>query len=251
MSIYALADLHLPFGAPEKTMEFFGPSWHRYTERIEEAWKNTIKDTDLILLPGDISWAMTPEQAEKDLLWIDALPGTKLMLKGNHDYWWASLSKVKKVLPPSIHLIQNNVFNWNGFSIGGSRLWDTPEYTFGAYIQYKENPKQKAMESHEAPEEAEKLFVRELQRLEMSLAGLDPHAKKRIAMTHYPPIGADLKPSRASALLEKYKVDCCVFGHLHNVKEQSLPFGEKNGVRYLLTSADYLAFQPFRLFISE
>ncbi len=247
MAVFALADLHLAFSVPDKNMEFFGPSWSRYTDRIETAWKGLVGQEDLVLLPGDISWAMTPEAASIDLRFIDSLPGTKVMIRGNHDYWWTSLSKIKQVLPPSIHLIQNDVFNWKGISIGGARLWDTPEYNFGDAIEYKENPREKKQEKVDQALENEKIFVRELNRLELSLQQIDPQAKIKIAMTHYPPIGASLISSRASAILEKYNVDICVFGHLHNVRENALPFGEKKGVRYLLTSADYLKFIPLKL----
>lgn len=242
MTIWTLADLHLSFGNPKKTMEVF-PGWENYAARIQEGWRKTVKEGDLVLVPGDISWAMKPEDALKDLDWIDQLPGEKLIIRGNHDYWWPSASKLKGLLPPSFHFIQNNAFNWNGSSFAGARLWDTHEYRFSDYIEFVENPREREKQVNEA--ETERIFVRELDRLKLSLEKLDPKAKHRIALTHYPPIGPNLKPSRASALLEDYGVDICVFGHLHNVKE--LDFGEARGVRYIFASADYLGFTPIKV----
>lgn len=247
MSVWALADLHLSFGTPDKGMEVFGEKWNNHHEKIKEHWLQQINSDDLVLIPGDISWAMRPEEAKADLDWIHVLPGTKVMLRGNHDYWWTSLSKIDKVLPSSIHLIQNNFFLWKGIAVGGARLWDTSEYSFGEFIEYMDNPKAKTLTKVDNLAEAEKIFERELGRLEASLKCLPRDAYMRIAMTHYPPIGADLQPSRASALLEKYGIKHCVFGHLHNVRPGALPFGEKNGVAYTLTSCDYVDFCPVKI----
>ncbi len=247
MAIWALSDLHLSFGAPSKSMEVFGPAWKDYSEKIKREWQNHISSTDLILVAGDISWGMNLEQALKDLLWIDALPGTKVIIKGNHDYWWDSPAKMKKSLPPSIHFIQNNSFDWNGVSIGGSRLWDTSEYNFNSFIEFADNPRENKKETHVSVEENEKIFLRELERLRLSLKTLNPQASTRIAMTHYPPISADLKDSKASLILEEFNIDICVFGHLHSVKKDSLHFGEKNKIKYLFTSCDYLDFIPLRI----
>lgn len=141
MTVWVLSDPHLAFGVPEKTMEAFGPSWKDYANKIEQHWRETIGPDDLVLLPGDISWAMQLDEALVDLKWIDALPGTKVIIRGNHDYWWSSSAKLSKVMPPSIHFINNNVFNWKGITIGGSRLWDTPEYSFNQFIEFQENPR--------------------------------------------------------------------------------------------------------------
>lgn len=241
MSVWAIADLHLSFGVPEKTMEVFGPEWMNYGEKLKIHWEAVVKPDDLVLLAGDISWAMRLEQAKVDLDWIEALPGTKVMIKGNHDYWWSSVSKVKSILPPSLHIIQNNAFHWGAYSIGGARLWDTEEYDFNAYIELRDMP---VSPSKEEKPDQEKIFKRELERLELSLKALDQTAQKRLVMTHYPPISADLQPSKTAALLETYHVDVCVFGHLHSVKREKPLFGTHNGVHYALTSCDYLDFKP-------
>lgn len=246
MAIFALADLHLALAIPDKSMEFFGESWARYVERMEESLNRLVKQDDLILIPGDISWAKRAEDALVDLTWIDKLPGTKLLLRGNHDYWWSSPSQVRKLLPSSLKAIQNDSFEWEGYSIGGSRLWDTSEYNFNGYINFVQNDRVKKLHALEDPAEQEKIFLRELHRLELSLKTLKPDLKK-IAMTHYPPIGPDMLPSRASHLLEKYGVETCVFGHLHNVKKEIPLFGEARGINYILTAADYLSFIPVQI----
>lgn len=250
MSIWVLADLHLAFGNPSKSMEVFGPAWKDYPEKIKTSWEATVGPDDLVLIPGDLSWAMKPEDALIDLEWIDRLPGQKLILRGNHDYWWPTSAKLKGLLPPSFSFIHNNAFEWNDVAFGGSRLWDTKEYSFDPFIEFVENPlskKKTAEELVKQKEENERIFVRELNRLTMSLEKLNPKAKTRIALTHYPPIGADLRPSRASAILEDFGIDICVFGHLHNVRAKSLNFGSARGVKYLFASADYLDFTPIKV----
>lgn len=249
MRIWAIGDLHLSFGVANKSMDIFGPNWEAHAEKIASNWRSTIHADDLVLVPGDLSWALKLEEAVPDLKWVDALPGTKVMIKGNHDYWWGSLGKIAPVLPPSIHLIQNNVFNWKGVTIGGARLWDTPEYSFNKFVEFRENPKAKVKDAEELVQEefSQKIFDRELERLKMSLGKLDPNAKVRIAITHYPPIGADLKPSRAAQILEQHQIQICVFGHLHNLKANQPLFGEARGVRYVLSSCDYIHFQPIAI----
>lgn len=248
MSVWAIADLHLSFGIKDKKMDVFGEEWVGWTEKIARSWHSLISSEDLILLPGDFSWATRLEDVKPDLKWLDQLPGTKVLLRGNHDYWWSSVSKVKKILPPSVHIIQNNAFQWKNISIAGARLWDTPEYQFINNAITEKNVREKIQKVYEEDQTAiEKIFSRELGRLEVSLKQLHPDAEHRLAMTHYPPIAANLKKSRASELLEKYRVSLCVFGHLHGFSPGSLPFGKKNGVRYLLTSCDYIQFTPLRI----
>jgi predicted phosphohydrolase len=228
-------------------MDVFGEQWHGYMDKIQANWKNTIAPQDLVLIPGDISWALHLSDAKIDLEWIHALPGTKVLLRGNHDYWWNSLKQIEKVLPPSLHIIQNNAYVWEGFVIGGARLWDTQEYSFNSFVNFTPNPKKKLTEEVDNTPESSKIFERELGRLEISLKEMNKHSGRKIVMTHYPPIGPDLAPSLTSAILERYGVEFCVFGHLHNVKPGSLLFGEKNGVTYLYTAGDYLNFNPLRV----
>lgn len=236
MSVWAIADLHLSFGVSEKSMDLFGGAWVNHAEKLKTAWTQNIKAEDLVLIPGDISWAMRSEEALIDLQWIDALPGTKLLLRGNHDYWWGSIAKVRSLLPPSCHALQNDAFYWKGIAIAGSRLWDSPEYSFGP----------PNLDAPPLSPDDQKVFERELLRLEMSLKAMRSDAPLKIAMTHYPPISLTLAPSRASALLEKYGISYCVFGHLHNMPPQPY-FGERGGVKYLLTACDYLNCTPLQI----
>ena len=249
MAIWAIADLHLSFGVPNKQMDVFGPQWKNYTDKIKEHWHALISPDDLVLIAGDISWAMHVEEARPDLEWIGRLPGTKLLIKGNHDYWWSSLSKLKAILPPSCHLIQNNSWTWQEISIAGARLWDIPSLNFNEIINFKANERgQKGLTERDDSHESQKIYQRELGRLETSLKSMHPAAKKRIVMTHYPPIGHTFQETEASRLLEKYQVDICVFGHLHNVKPALSLFGQHHGVTYHLTACDYLEdFKPLKI----
>lgn len=247
MSIWAIADLHLSFGVPNKHMGVFGEVWKDHAEKIAKNWQELITPDDLVLISGDISWAMRPEEALPDLNWIDRLPGTKVFIRGNHDYWWSSLSKVKAILPPSCHLIQNNAWTWKDVSIAGTRLWDVPGLSFHDIIDYQNLERAKPLLEKQDDSEGEKVYQRELGRLEISLKGMSPLSKKRIVMTHYPPIGHVLQETEASRLIEKYKVDFCVFGHLHNVKPNLQLFGQHCGVTYSLTACDYLHFRPLKI----
>lgn len=169
------------------------------------------------------------------------------MIRGNHDYWWSSSKKMSEVFPPSVHFIHNTAFHWNDIAIGGTRLWDTPEYNFNSYVHFQENPRARLPVEPFDKEKGAAIFERELERLKLSLRQMSPSARLKIAMVHYPPISADLRPSRTSAILEEFGINICVFGHLHNLKKEKPMFGEVGGVKYLLTSADYLDFRPIRV----
>lgn len=244
MSIWAIADLHLSFGTADKKMDIFGKHWVNHAEKIKKHWLQCVANDDLVLISGDISWAKTLEEAQLDLNWIDALPGQKVMIRGNHDYWWTSYSKLSQSLPPSIHAIQNNAFHWNGISICGTRLWDSSEYDFNEIIDFQDKQADNKKLDAAEEENREKIFARELLRLESSLNMLDSNSNVRIALTHYPPIGYRLESSIVSRMLEKHRVNFCIFGHLHSVQQDCQIFGEKNGVHYILTAADYLKFKP-------
>lgn len=246
-SIWAIADLHLSFGTPNKKMDVFGERWINHAERVEENWRRLVGPDDLVLISGDISWGMTPEQALPDLEWIHSLPGTKVMIKGNHDYWWSSLKKLEAFLPASIHLIQNNAFVWNNIGIGGTRLWDNVDFNFGGCINITTTAAAKMETEAPADDETMKIFNRELQRLENSLKAIPAKCTQRIIMTHYPPVGPNLEPSAASKLLEKYRVQACTFGHVHSLKLDRPFFGTLNGVKYIFTACDFLNCCPIQI----
>lgn len=245
MAIWAIADLHLSFGIVGKEMHVFGPEWIDHEKKIAADWDARVSPEDLVLIPGDISWAMHLDQAKADLDWIAARPGKKLFIRGNHDYWCAAPTKVRKVLPESIHLIWSDAYRWNDVSICGTRLWDSPEYDFGPYIDMKKPIKEGAKEKPE--EDTEAVFNREVLRLERALNALDKDAPIKIAMLHYPPISADLKGSKVSQMLEQAGVNICVFGHLHSVRPTETMFGTKNGIAYHLVACDWLNFKLLKI----
>jgi uncharacterized protein len=247
MAIWAIADLHLSFGVANKKMDVFGNQWVNHAEKIEKAWREVIHHDDLVLIPGDISWALHLKDVRPDLEWIDNLPGTKVMIKGNHDYWWNSLSKVKQILPASCHVIQNNSYNRGDVTICGTRLWDTSEYNFDSIIEMQNFPQVKHLTESDVSEEKDKIFRRELGRLEISLQSMNSKAALRIAMIHYPPIGLKLLDSEVSRILEKYCINICVFGHLHNVNPKLKLFGVHGGINYHLVACDYLQFKPLKV----
>lgn len=228
-------------------MDIFGGNWVGYTDKIAANWTKNIKDDDLVLLPGDISWAMHLEEALVDLLWIDKLPGTKVLIRGNHDYWYSSPTKMERFLPPSIHMVHNNAFHYNGVGVAGTRLWDSYEYSFSDCIEYTAPLPLAGTPVKPTAEEKEKIFLRELGRLELSLKCLLPSDRLRIAMTHYPPIGPHFEPTRTTALLEKYKVDCCIFGHVHNLLPGISLSGSLNGIKYYFAACDFLNCSPLKI----
>lgn len=228
--LFAIADLHLAFSLPEKRMGLRWGKWENYEKRIEEAWRSKVSPKDVVLIPGDISWAMRLEEAKADFAWIDSLPGTKILLKGNHDYWWPSNKKLSEFLPPSCQFIANgSALQLGNLSIAGTKLTNSSTIP---YASIGEN----------SPPVDEELFQRELLRLERSLSQL-PKETLRVAMTHYPPIPTTKIPTNPSQLFEKYEVQHVLFGHIHGLTLAD-PFGILNGVHYHLVSADFIDFSP-------
>jgi predicted phosphohydrolase len=249
VNIFAIGDLHLP-GDSEKRMDVFGDAWREHAVRVAADWDSAVASDDLVLLPGDLSWATKLEGARADLEWLESRPGRKILVKGNHDHWWGSIGKVRAALPPRCHAIQNDA--WfdppTGVGVAGTRLWDVPGLALGDIIEMREFPDDLVRpKAPPDPEKTERLFRREIHRLEMSLAALPPAAGTRIAMLHYPPTNPALEPTRATELLERYRIDVCVFGHLHSVRDGVRFDGERNGVRYVLVSADFVDFRLVRI----
>lgn len=228
MAIFAIGDLHLS-GAEPKPMDIFGDNWEGHWEKTKKNWENLVRQEDLVLIPGDISWAMNIEQAICDLDEIAALPGTKLMLKGNHDYWWSSPSKVRSVLKPGMHILQNDHFVYNGKAICGTRGWLLPGVQgFG--------------------EHDKKILRREIQRLELSIKsavnnGLDIF----VAMLHFPPFNEKAEPNELVNLFKQYNIKKVVYGHLHSYSTKNAVEGVIDGTEYILTSCDHLKFAPLKI----
>jgi len=227
MNIFAIADLHLGIGI-DKTMDMFGSHWEDHTKTLKGSWNKVVNETDLVLIPGDISWAINLEEAKPDVEFLAGLPGKKLIIRGNHDYWWASLKKLREFLPPDIIPMQNTAFVYEGVGIAGTRLWIDPDLNLEG-----------------ASSNDKKIFGRELNRLGISLSALPHGIHKRIIMTHFPPISLDGRVGRAVDVADEYGCDIWVFGHMHLGDIDYSGFNRTIGsTRYEFVSADYLDFRP-------
>lgn len=221
-------------------MKLFGPLWEDYHQKIANNWNKVVTEHDIVLIAGDISWAMKLEEAMQDLDFIDKLRGTKILIRGNHDYWWPSLSKLQKLPFKTLHFIQNNAVIIQGVGFCGTRLWDSDEFSFSDFVQYKENPKAKVKE----PVDDKKIFESELARLKLSIAQLPKDISLKIALVHYPPIGKDLKSTACSKIFEESGISHVCFGHLHNLKKKITPYGSARGVTYHFSACDEVDFTP-------
>ncbi|MEI8215500.1 MAG: metallophosphoesterase [Eubacteriales bacterium] len=228
MALFSIADLHLSF-TTEKPMDIYGGWWINHTETIRNNWLQNIGEDDTVLIPGDISWALRLEDAKEDLSWLDALPGKKIAVKGNHDLWWSSISKLSK-LSLDINFIQNNFFQYEDYAICGTRGWICPG--------------DKDFTIHD-----EKIYKREVNRLMLSLnAAKSEGFRKFIAMLHFPPTNENMDKSGFTELLEEYGVEALVYGHLHNKEGFNKGIkGEVNGIKYYLTSCDAIECNPMKL----
>ncbi len=224
MRIFALGDPHLSLST-DKPMDIFGPNWDDHAARLQAAWRAAVRPEDAVLLPGDISWAMSLDEAKADLEFLAALPGTKVLLRGNHDYWWNSISKVRAALPDGMHAVQNDSLVLGGVAVLGTRGWVCP----GSALF--------------DPAADQKLYERELIRLELSLKSA-PAGLPKLCMLHYPPFNERRQQSGFTELLEAYGVERAVYGHLHGKACRNAFEGLRNGVEYTLCSADHLEFTP-------
>jgi predicted phosphohydrolase len=227
MPIYAIADLHLSL-ASDKPMDVFGEAWRGHMEKMERNWREVVSEDDLVLVPGDISWAMQLSAALPDLSFIGSLPGRKILLKGNHDYWWSAIGRVRAALPDGMRALQNDSFVEKGVGICGSRGWLCPG------------------SSNFTPDD-EKIYLRELDRLSLSLRSL-PQLETKIAMLHFPPFSDKDRASGFTERLEEASVQVAVYGHLHGEANRYAFEGEKNGVFYHCVAADKLDFTPKRIY---
>ncbi len=228
MRVFAIGDLHLP-GGDDKPMAVFGSHWEGHFDRVRDAWRRLIDRDDLVLIPGDISWAMQIERALPDLRAIGELPGRKIILRGNHDYWWCGISRLREALPEGMYALQNDAIKIGGLAVCGSRGWTLPDGTDA---------------------ENERIYARELIRLELSLKQGERLGGRLLVMTHYPPLNEHAGETAASALMERFGVRNVVYGHLHGASLRGAFNGEKNGVRYDCVSCDGIGFCP-KLILDE
>ncbi len=230
MNIYAISDLHLSATA-DKPMDIFGGNWEGHFEKIKADWLATVKEEDIVLIAGDISWAMKLDDALVDLRSLASLPGRKVFIRGNHDYWWNGITKLRDSAPNgSFYFLQTDAVKIDGLVIVGSRGWSCPG-------------------SSDYTEQDEKLYLREAERFRLALN----EGKKRkeegdrlLALIHYPPFNAKCEETLFTKLFEENGVEKVVFGHIHGAAY--FPYKtEKNGVQYILSSCDKLGFKLVKI----
>ena len=223
MALYAIGDTHLSLNS-DKPMDVFGGSWEGYVEKLRAGFAH-VKPEDTVVLCGDLSWGMSLEEARADFAFLDALPGRKILLKGNHDYWWTTANKMNTFFQENgfttLNILHNTCYFYGALALCGTRGWF-----------FEENAK---------PQSA-KVFRREVMRLEASLKAADE--REKLCFLHYPPLYQGYTCPEILALLEQYGVTACYYGHLHGGSHRLALEGTYGTVRYSLVSADYLRFYP-------
>ena len=229
MALYAIGDLHLSLGV-QKPMDIFGGNWIGYMDKLKQGL-SIIKPEDTTVLLGDLSWALDLDGAKADFAWINELPGRKIILKGNHDYWWSTASKFYKFCDnngfSNQYILNNNHYEYDSWAICGTRGWFFEEERSG--------------------EHDEKVFKRELLRLESSLKSAGDLPK--MVFLHYPPRYKGYQCNEILELLSKYEVRRCFYGHLHGPSHKLAMEGLWDGVEFRLVSADFLNFNPYTVIL--
>ena len=226
MSLFAIADLHLSFNT-NKPMDIFS-GWEDYCTKLQKNWNKIVNSEDTVVICGDISWAMNLDELNNDFKFIDELNGSKIILKGNHDYWWTTLKKmngyVKENSFTSIKFLHNNAYIADNKAICGTRGW--------------------ILESVSNTDEDKKIILRECQRLETSIKeGLKYNLPLYIFL-HYPPVVEGFECKEIIEILIKYKIKNCFYGHIHGASSKKAVIGEYNGIDFRLISSDYVDFTP-------
>ncbi|MDP4118473.1 MAG: metallophosphoesterase [Bacillota bacterium] len=228
MAIYALSDFHLYLSMKDKPMDIFGNEWDNHMEKLRLGCQS-LKESDVLLIPGDISWAMYLDEAFEDLKFIEEIPCKKIISKGNHDYWWTSHKKLKEYLDKcgfaTISFLHNNFFAYGDIALCGNK---------GYFYTGLEN-------THDR-----QLYERELIRMELSLKEAELLGyKRKVFQTHYPPSVDGINPdARISEILKKYGVEKCVYGHIHGRTQKNHFEGNFEGIEYIFVSCEYLGFKP-------
>ncbi len=229
--LFAIADLHLS-SSGAKPMDVFGELWADHAARIAAAWDTGVGEDDVVLLGGDLSWARDLEEARADLAWIASRPGRKVLLRGNHDSWWSSISRVRRALPPGCEALQNDALAIDARAVVvGARGWTAPD------------------DPESAPDDA-RIFRRELGRLERSLEDADRRfgrALPRVALLHYPPWLEGRPPTEVVDRLHRGGVAVCVYGHLHGDDHALARRGIHDGIRFVFAAADAVGFAPIEV----
>ncbi|MGN1350271.1 MAG: metallophosphoesterase [Anaerovoracaceae bacterium] len=233
MRIFALSDPHLSVSG-EKPMDVFGCRWNNHEQKIKENWTRSVSEEDLVIVPGDISWGLKIEDALPDFQFLHELPGKKLILKGNHDLWWTSLSKLNALFD-SLVFLHNSYYDAGGLAVCGTRGWTLPGITAD-------------WDDHD-----EKIFRRELIRLDAVLKKTSEAGFERIIVAlHYPPVDFRGASTAFTDIIEKYPVTDVIYGHLHGSDAQKHAFNNvRRGIRYRLVSSDCIGFAPVLLYDEE
>ncbi len=225
MSVYAIADLHLSFGVNKPMDIFFG--WDNYVQKLESNWKKLVSEEDTVIIPGDISWGINYAEALPDLKWIDAMPGKKILLKGNHDLWWDTMGKNMRLKEENelntIEFLFNNSFAVENIAVCGTRSW-----------------------FFDAEKSADKkVLLREVGRLQRSIDAAVESGKEPVVFLHYPPLSLLEECEEIIECLVKNGMKRCYYGHMHGKAAIAAFNGEKYGIRFKLISADTLGFVPY------
>jgi len=233
MRVWAISDLHLSFTAPyaedgpvflAKPMDVFGENWHNHFAKIYQNWRQTVKNEDFVLVPGDISWALRLNDAVFDFNYLARLPGKIIISRGNHDYWWQSYKQVQEALPDNVTALQNNALSVGESSVCAVRGWLCPG------VKMTEDDK--------------KIYLREVLRLEMCLKAAAAISKDITVMFHFRPVNDKLEKNEFIELMTKYKVRRCLYGHLHGRDAAKVLPARAWDIDFTLVSADYLDFSP-------
>lgn len=232
MSLFVIGDTHLSFGTA-KPMDIFA-GWEHHAERLQSAWLETVSPEDTIVLAGDISWGMSLAEALPDLQWLNALPGReKIILKGNHDYWWATVKKMQEFFAANgldtLRLLHNNCYAYGEYGICGTRGWVN-------------------MDPENTPADDAKVSAREAQRLEVSITAAEQQGLKPLVFLHYPPIYAASCNYPILEVLWRHPVTDCWYGHVHGRSLHRYAVnGERDGIKYHLIAGDYVQFIPQKI----
>lgn len=222
MSLYVIGDTHLSFGT-DKPMDIFG-GWNDYTERLKNNWQRLVTKNDTVVINGDISWAMSLDEAFGDFEFLNSLNGTKIILKGNHDFWWSTKTKIEKYFKENgfdtLKILHNNAYIVDEFSVAGSRGWLFDD------------------------EADSKVMARECARIERSIFAAKELGGETVVFLHYPPVSQTKDCEQIIDVLSRHKIKRCYYGHLHGAAAKYAFNGEKYGIDFRLCSADYLEFCP-------
>ena len=230
MKVFAIGDLHLD-GGDDKPMSVFGEQWEGHFGKIKADWLGNVSPEDLVLVPGDISWAMQFENALPDLLRISELPGRKILLRGNHDYWWPGIGRLRSALPEGMYAVQNDALRFGEITVAGTRGWTLP--------------------GPGAAEEDVRIYKRETARMALSLDQAARLGGTLLVMTHYPPVGENGAMTEVARMICDAGAKYCVYGHLHGASGKSAFIGKLERTEFVCVSCDQLGFRLKELNMNE